>query len=124
VLPPANKHNFQEGQMSTEPSGTPVLDLIAQMNAASLEASDLADDQLMIARIAALVAVDAPPASYMINLGAAGSAGVDEEQVRGVLCAVAPIVGTARVASAAGNMMRALGLALGLAELEAEDDED
>ncbi len=109
--------------MSTEPDGTPVLELIAQMNAASLDASDLADDQLMIARIAALVAVDAPPASYMINLGAAGDAGVDEDQVRGVLCAVAPIVGTARVVSAAGNIMRALGLALGVAELEAEAEE-
>jgi hypothetical protein len=106
--------------MSTESNGTPLLDLIAQMNAASLEASDLPDDQLMIARIAALVAVDAAPASYMVNLGAAGSAGVDEDQVRGVLCAIAPIVGTARTVSAAGKMMRAMGLALGLAELEAE----
>jgi hypothetical protein len=74
----------------------------------------------MLARLAALVAVDAPPASYLLNLGAAGEAGVDEEQVRGVLAAVAPVVGTARVASAAGNIARALGFATELAELEAE----
>jgi hypothetical protein len=109
--------------MSTEPRETPVLDLLAGMNAASLEASSLADDQLMIARIAALVAVDAPPASYMLNLGAAGDAGVDTEQVQGVLAAVAPIVGTPRVVSAAGKMMRALGLALDLADLDAEAGE-
>ena len=65
---------------------------------------------------AALVAVNAPPSSYLLNLGAAGEVGVDGEQVRDVLAAVAPIVGTARVASAVGNVVRALGLA----ELAAE----
>jgi hypothetical protein len=64
--------------------------------------------------------VDAPPVSYLLNLGAAGEVGLDAEQVRGVLAAVAPIVGTARVASATGNIVRALGTAIDLAELEAE----
>ena len=68
----------------------------------------------MLVRIGALVAVDAPPASYLLNLGAAGQAGVDDEQVRGVLAAVAPIVGTARVAAAAGSIAQALGIALEL----------
>jgi alkylhydroperoxidase/carboxymuconolactone decarboxylase family protein YurZ len=99
---------------------TPVLDLLAAMTAESVEASSLDAQSLMLARLAALVAVDAPPASYLLNLGAAGEAGVDEEQVRGVLAAVAPVVGTARVASAAGNIARALGFATELAELEAE----
>jgi hypothetical protein len=36
---------------------------------------------------------------------------IDAEQVRAVLAADAPIVATARVASAAGNIARALGLA-------------
>jgi hypothetical protein len=40
-----------------------------------------------------------------------------------VLTAVAPIVGTPRVVSATGNIVRALGLALDLAELEAEQAE-
>jgi hypothetical protein len=72
-------------------------------------------------RIAALVAVDAPPASYLMNLGAASEIGITEEQIRGVLAAVAPIVGTARVASATGNIVRALGFALEMAELEEVD---
>ena len=46
--------------------------------------------------------------------------GIDEEQVRGVLAAVAPIVGTTRVVSATGNIARALGLAIELADLENE----
>ena len=43
---------------------------------------------------------------------------IDEEKVRGVFAAIAPIVGTARVASAMGKIVRALGLAIELAELE------
>ena len=101
-------------------SETPILDLLATMTADSLEVSSLDDRTTMLVRIAALVAVDAPPASYLLNLGVAGEAGVDEEEVRSVLAVVAPIVGTARVAAAAGNIARALGFALELAELEAE----
>ncbi|HXV53984.1 MAG TPA: carboxymuconolactone decarboxylase family protein [Solirubrobacterales bacterium] len=101
----------------SEQSETPILDLLETMTVASLEASSLDERTLMLVRIGALVAVDAPPASYLLNLGAAGQAGVDDEQVRGVLAAVAPIVGTARVAAAAGSIAQALGIAL---ELEAE----
>ncbi len=101
-------------------SETPILDLLATMTADSLEVSSLDDRTTMLVRVAALVAVDAPPASYLLNLGVAGEAGVDEEEVRSVLAVVAPIVGTARVAAAAGNIARALGFALELAELEAE----
>ena len=52
---------------------TPVLDLLASMTADSIEASSLDAETLMLARIAALVAVDAPPVSYALNLEAAGS---------------------------------------------------
>jgi alkylhydroperoxidase/carboxymuconolactone decarboxylase family protein YurZ len=102
--------------MANQPSDTPLLDLLASMTADSLEASSLDTDELMLVRIAALVAVDAPPASYLLNLGAAREGGVDEDQVRGVLSAVAPIVGTTRVVAATGNIARALGLAIDLAE--------
>jgi alkylhydroperoxidase/carboxymuconolactone decarboxylase family protein YurZ len=102
------------------PNETPVMDLITNINAASIEASSLPLEGQILARIAALVAVDAPPASYLMHLGAASEAGVTEDQVQGVMCAIAPIVGTTRIVAAAGKMMRALGLALDLAELEAE----
>jgi alkylhydroperoxidase/carboxymuconolactone decarboxylase family protein YurZ len=95
--------------MAGEQSETPVLDLLARMNADSIETSDLDEETLMLVRIAALVAVDAPPASYLLNLGAAVEAGIDEEQIRGVFAAVAPIVGTARIASATESIARALG---------------
>jgi alkylhydroperoxidase/carboxymuconolactone decarboxylase family protein YurZ len=90
------------------------------MTAESLEASSLEPKTLMLVRIAALVAVDAPPASYLMNLGAASELDIDAEEVRGVLEAVAPIVGTARIAAATGNIVRALAFELEVAELEAE----
>ena len=108
--------------MAGQSTETEVLDLLTRMTADSLEATNLDAQSLMLVRIAALVAVDAPPASYLLNLEAAGEVGVDAEQVSGVLTAVAPIVGTARVASAATKMVRALGLAIELGELEAEGE--
>jgi 4-carboxymuconolactone decarboxylase len=103
--------------MSSDPSDTPIVDLLGRMTIDSMETSGLDEQTLMLVRVAALVAVDAPPASYLLNLGAAGEVGVTSDQITGVLAAVAPIVGTTRVVSAAGKMVRALGAAVELAEL-------
>ena len=104
----------------TTATETPVLDLLARLNADSIEASNLDPERLMLIRIAALVAMDAPPASYLVNLAAAAELEISEKQVREVLIAVAPIVGTARVVSAAGKMARALGIAIAVADAEAQ----
>jgi alkylhydroperoxidase/carboxymuconolactone decarboxylase family protein YurZ len=109
--------------MAESTTDTPVLDLLAGMTADSIEASGLDLETLMLVRIAALAAVDAPPISYALNLEAAGAAGVDAEQVRGVFAAIAPIVGTARVASATGNIVKAISLEIEVAELDEEDDD-
>ena len=101
---------------------TPLLDTLAVMTAASVEACDLEDRELMLARIAALAAVGAPPASYLVNAGTAVDVGITLEDVQGVLIAVAPIVGTVRTISAAGNITRALGFAIAVMEIEAELD--
>jgi alkylhydroperoxidase/carboxymuconolactone decarboxylase family protein YurZ len=89
------------------------------MTADAIEATTLDPKSTMLTRIAALVAVDAPPASYLMNLGVAGEVDVTAEEVQGVLVAVAPIVGTPRVVAAAGNIMRALALEIGGLEAEA-----
>jgi 4-carboxymuconolactone decarboxylase len=102
-----------------ETADTPILDLLASMTAGSLEASTLDAETLMLVRIAALVAVDAPPASYLFNLGAAADLDLDVDAVRGVLAAVAPIVGTTRVVSALGKIALALDFELDLAEVDA-----
>ncbi len=104
--------------MATPATETPVLDLIKTMTLESIKASTLDEKELMLVRIAALVAVDAPPASYLLNLGAASELGIEAEEVRGIILAIAPIVGTPRVVAAVGNIARALGIALELEELE------
>jgi 4-carboxymuconolactone decarboxylase len=109
--------------MAGETTETPVLDLLARMTAESMEASSLDPETLMLVRIAALVAVDAPPASYLMNLGVASELDIDAEKLQGVLAAVAPIVGTARVVAAGGKLFQALEIDLGIAALEAEGDE-
>ena len=60
-------------------------------------------------RIAALIAMDAAPPSYMSAVEAGFDAGASYDEIVGTLIAVMPIVGVARVVSAAPN----LGLALG-----------
>jgi 4-carboxymuconolactone decarboxylase len=100
-----------------DPNETPLLDLIGRMTLDSIETSSLEPDELMLVRIAALVAIDAPPVSYLTNAEAAAEMGIDAEKLRGILAAVAPIVGTARVASATTNLAEALDIAIEVAEL-------
>jgi hypothetical protein len=113
--------------MTDAMNDAPVLDLLARMTADSLAASSLDNETLILVRIAALVAVDAAPVSYALNLEAAAAGGLDIEAVRGVLTAIAPIVGTARIAAATGNIVKALAAEVALADLEVAelyDEED
>ena len=97
---------------------TPVLDTLADITAASLEHNSLAPRELMLVRLAALIAVDAPPASYLANAGAAQDSGVTADDIQAVMIGVAPVVGTARVVAAGGHILRALGLAITVADAE------
>jgi alkylhydroperoxidase/carboxymuconolactone decarboxylase family protein YurZ len=104
------------------PEDTPVLDTLSEITAASVDHRTLEPREHMLARLAALVAVDAPPLSYLVNVGAAVDVGVTLEDVQGVLVAVAPIVGTPKVVSAAENIAETLDFVIDVteAELEAE----
>jgi len=88
----------------------PVLDTLMQMNEGVLERSGLDPATFMLVRIAALAATGAPPASYLLNLEAAAEVGLEVEQIQGVLIGIAPVVGSARVASAGSSIAQALGL--------------
>ncbi len=76
------------------------------------ERSGLDPRVFALVKIAALVALDAPPASYLWQVGNAIDAGATPEELMGVLRAVAPQVGLPRVVAAAPELMVALGLAL------------
>ena len=59
-------------------------------------------------RIAALIALDAAPPSYMSAVEAGLEAGASYDEIVGTLIAVIPIVGVALVVSAAPNLALAL----------------
>ena len=110
--------------MTDETAETPVLDTLADMTAASLKHNTLSLRELMLVRLAALIAVDAPPASYLLNAGPAADVGVTGDDVQGVMIGVAPVVGAPRVVAASGNIMRAFGFAIAVAEAEMAEDAD
>jgi len=74
--------------------------------------SSLDPKSFALVKIAALVAMDAAPASYLFQVQAALDAGAAPREILGVLTAVAPQTGMARVVSAAPEIMVALGLEL------------
>jgi 4-carboxymuconolactone decarboxylase len=70
-----------------------------------------------LVKIAALVAQDAPPASYLWQVAEALDAGASPKDILGILIAIAPQVGLLRVVAAAPELMVALDL-----ELPSEQD--
>jgi 4-carboxymuconolactone decarboxylase len=91
------------------------IDGLLQGDHANATLAGLDDRSHPLIRIAALVASDAPAPAYMNCVEAALSAGASYEEIVGVLIAVLPLVGIARVVSAAPN----LGLAVGYDVAEA-----
>ncbi|GGW79588.1 carboxymuconolactone decarboxylase [Streptomyces galilaeus] len=100
-------------------SETPVLDTLAAMTLDSIEHCNMDKRSLIQARIAALVAMDAPAISYLAHIDPAMKSDFTIEQLQDLLVAIAPVVGTARVMSASGHIAQAFGVALALVESEA-----
>jgi len=94
----------------------PVLETLVEINAASLARTELEPATLILVRIAALAAVGAPPASYLMHVDPAVQSGVRLEDVQDVLVAVAPIVGGPRILKAAGAITEALGFAIAMTD--------
>ncbi len=76
------------------------------------EQSGLDPRSYALCKIAALVALDSPPASYLWQIPNALEAGATPNDIVGVLKAVAPQVGGPRTVAAAPEIMVALGLSL------------
>ena len=82
--------------------------------------SGLDPQTFMLVRMAALATLDAAPASWLMNIAVSGEAGLEPDLILGTLTAIAPVIGTARVVSAAGNILKGLALGEALAESEEE----
>lgn len=74
--------------------------------------SSLDPKTFALVKIAALVALDAAPASYQFQVAMAVESGATAREILGVLTAVAPQAGMARVVAAAPEIMISLGLEL------------
>ena len=113
VNPQERLQGLAQGDFST-------LDALQNLIAVTFEESGLDPQTFMLVRMAALAALDAAPASWLMNIAVGGEAGLEPEQLLGTLIAIAPVIGTARVVSAAGNILKAFFLAGVLAEEAAE----
>ena len=98
----------------------PVLETLVQMSMDTFERSGLDPQTYLMVRLAALVAMDASPMLYLKHLGDASDVDLSLRQMQGTLVAIAPLVGSVRIMSAAGNVLRGLGLAAAAAEASAD----
>jgi 4-carboxymuconolactone decarboxylase len=89
-----------------------VLDELFGLRETHLAATGLDSRTFALVKIAALIALDAPPASYAWQVANALREGASAEDILAVLRAVAPQVGGPRVVAAAPEIMVALGLSL------------
>ena len=87
------------------------LGILSDMYTGVREASGLDQETYELVQIAALVAVDGSAVSWLLHLGAAEDTNLDLDKVLGTLVAIAPIIGTPKVMSAGGKILRAVGLA-------------
>ena len=93
------------------------------MHLGDIDASGLDPKTHALVRLAALVALDAAPASYQWNASMALASGATVDEIVGVLIAVAPNVGLARIVSAASEVALAIGYDIDAA-LESGDERE
>ena len=78
---------------------------------ANIEQSGLDAHTWSLVKLAALVSIDAAPASYVWHLAMAEKSGVTPSEIVGVLVALAPTVGIGRIVAAAPEI--AISLEIG-----------
>jgi 4-carboxymuconolactone decarboxylase len=93
-----------------------LIDSLLQIQLDNIESSGLDPKTHALTRIAALIAIDAAPVSFVWQIGIALESGVTPEDIIGVMIALAPTVGMARIVAAAPEIAFALGLDIGALE--------
>jgi alkylhydroperoxidase/carboxymuconolactone decarboxylase family protein YurZ len=104
--------NTEEALKGISAGDLNLLETAVGLREAQLENTGLDPRTFALVKIAALIALDAPPASYAWQITNAIEDGASPEDILGVLRAVAPQVGGPRVVAAAPEVMLALGLDL------------
>ena len=112
------KANARESLLGLSQGDATKLGFLQKLIADSYTESGLDPQTFMLVRMASLATLDAAPASWLMNIAVSGEAGLEPEKILGTLTAIAPVIGTARVVSAAGHILQALELGEAIAELE------
>ena len=112
------KANARESLEGLSQGDASKLGFLQDIIAHSYTESGLDPQTFMLVRMAALATLDAAPASWLRNIAVSGEAGLEPEQILGTLVAIAPVIGTARVVSAAGHILQAFELGEAIAESE------
>src|SRR5436190_21431518 len=109
--------------MTNAPSETPVLDTLAAMTAESVARCNLDPNSLLAVRVAALAAVDAPAASYLLHVGPAMDVGLTVDKVQNILIGIASVIGAPRALAAALKITEGVGIVIVALEDELEGGE-
>ena len=97
--------------------GSPLISTIVAMTRASRDNAHLPDREIMLIRLACLIASDASESSYLYNLAGAAGPALTVEEVEAVLVAAAPLTGTARVVMAAERIASAMDYPISVHDL-------
>lgn len=82
---------------------------ITSATSENMKESGLDQKTYSLVNIAALITENAAPASYLFRVANAKKAGVKDDEIAGLLVALAPTIGMAKVVSAAPKIGFALG---------------
>ena len=80
--PHTRPRDHPEDDMSEDYGDQPVLDTLTEITAVSVEHNSLSPREYILARLAALVAVDAPPISWLATAPAVTESGLTMEDIR------------------------------------------
>lgn len=101
-----NAQAMLRGLARVEPE---IVERLLDMQIENLDTSGLDPKTYAMVKIAGLVSSDAPPASYAWQVSLAQESGVTEADMLGILVALAPTIGFAKITSAARKLAFALG---------------
>ena len=91
---------------------TLMLESVVGLRMRNLQSSGLDPRSHAMIKLAALIALDAPPASYSWQVNSALEQGVSADDLVGLLIAIAPQVGGPRIISAAAAIASSLGISV------------
>jgi hypothetical protein len=102
---------------TVQEGGSPLITTIATMTRVSRDNADLPEREVLLIRLACLIASDATESSYLYNLAGTAGPALTVEEVEAVLVAAAPLAGTARVVMAAERISAAMGYPISVHDL-------